>query len=80
LFTDLKRHDVGTGKDSEAGKEFDTPTLMEVWRTAPYLLDGRAVTILDVLSKKYNPNDLHGKTSDLTRQERSDLAKYVMSL
>jgi len=46
LYTDLKQYDIGTGKDREAGKTFDTPTLVEVWRTAPYLHDGRAATIL----------------------------------
>jgi YVTN family beta-propeller protein len=80
LFTDLKKHDVGTGKESEAKKKFDTPTLIEVWRTAPYLYDGRAVTMLDVLSPKYNPKDQHGKTSNLTKQELADLARYVLSL
>jgi len=80
LFTGLAKHDIGTGKGSEAKKEFDTPTLIEVWRTAPYLLDGRALTILDVLSKKHNPKDQHGKTLNLTKQELTDLAEYVMSL
>ncbi|MCP4376692.1 MAG: cell surface protein, partial [bacterium] len=32
FHTDLEKYDVGTGKDSEAKKEFDTPTLVEVWR------------------------------------------------
>ena len=80
LFTDLQKHDVGTGKDDEAKKRFDTPTLIEAWRTAPYLLDGRALTILDVLSKKYNPKDRHGKTSNLTEKQLTDLAEYVLSL
>jgi len=80
LFTDLKKHDVGTGKGSQAKKGFDTPTLIEIWRTAPYLIDGRALTILDVLSKKHNPGDRHGKTSDLTKQELTDMAQYVLSL
>ena len=80
LFTDLNKHNVGTGKNSEAKKKFDTPTLIEVWRTAPYLLDGRAVTMLDVLSKKYNPKDQHGVTSKLTDKEKADLAEYVLSL
>ena len=80
LFTDLKKHDVGTGKDDEAKKKFDTPTLIEAWRTAPYLLDGRALTILDVLSKKHNPKDQHGKTSNLTEKQLADLAEYVLSL
>ena len=37
LFTDLKTYDVGTGTGNEKDKPFDTPTLVEVWRTAPYL-------------------------------------------
>ena len=80
LFTDLEKYDVGTGKDSEAKKEFDTPMLIEVWRTAPYLYDGRAVTILDLLQPKYNPKDLHGSTTKLTDKERADLAEYILSL
>jgi hypothetical protein len=80
LFTDLKKYDVGTGKASEARKKFDTPTLIEIWRTAPYLYKGQALTILDVLSKKHNPKDQHGKTSKLTKKESTDLAEYVMSL
>ena len=82
LFTDRKKHMVGTGKGIEAAKfvSFDTPTLIEAWRTAPYLSRGQAATILDVLSKKHNPEDMHGKTSNLTKQQLADLAAYVMSL
>jgi YVTN family beta-propeller protein len=79
LFTDLEKYDVGTGKDSEAKKEFDTPTLIEAWRTAPYLYDGRAVSILDLLQPKHNPKDQHGSTTKLTEKERADLAEYVLS-
>jgi len=79
-FTDLEKYDVGTGKDSEAKKEFDTPTLIEIWRTAPYLYDGRAVSILDLLQPKYNPKDQHGSTTKLTEKERADLAEYILSL
>jgi DNA-binding beta-propeller fold protein YncE len=80
LFTDLEKYDVGTGKDSEAKKEFDTPSLVEAWRTAPYLYDGRAVTIVELLKKKYNPKDMHGTTLKLTDEERADLAEYILSL
>ncbi|MDP6545068.1 MAG: cytochrome D1 domain-containing protein [Phycisphaerae bacterium] len=78
-FTDLEKYDVGTGKDSEAKKEFDTPTLIEAWRTAPYLYDGRAVTIVELLKPKYNPKDLHGTTTKLTEKEKADLAEYILS-
>ena len=78
LGTDLKSYDVGTGPDQLGIRELDTPTLVEVWRTAPYLLDGRAATILQVLTK-FNPADRHGTTSKLTRQQLADLAEYVLS-
>ncbi|MEK7406244.1 MAG: hypothetical protein AAB225_14165 [Acidobacteriota bacterium] len=79
LYTDLRKADVGTGTGNEARREFDTPTLIEVWRTAPYLYDGRAVTMRDVLTR-YNPKDAHGVTSRLTQQEIDDLAEFVLSL
>jgi cytochrome c peroxidase len=78
LYTDMKKYDVGTGKDRQKGHEFDTPTLIEVWRTRPYLYDGRAVTIKEVLTK-YNVGDKHGKTSTLSEQEINDLAEFVLS-
>ena len=59
---------------------YDTPTLIEVWRTAPYLCNGQAATILEMLAPKHNPKDQHGRTSNLTKQQLSDLAEYIMSL
>ena len=79
LYTDLKKYDIGAGKDLDKGKLFDTPTLVEVWRTAPYLYDGRAETIKEVLVK-YNPGDKHGHTSSLTDKEINDLAEFILSL
>ena len=79
LWTDCKLYDVGVGTGTEAGKKLDTPTLAEVWRTAPYLYDGRALTMEDVLTTS-NPNDAHGETSKLSPEEIKDLAEYVLSL
>ncbi|HUT24034.1 MAG TPA: c-type cytochrome, partial [Sumerlaeia bacterium] len=79
LFTDLNLYDVGTGIGNEKEREFDAPTLVETWRTAPYLYDGRAVTMLEVL-RKHNPNNAHGFTSGLDDGELADLAEYVLSL
>jgi cytochrome c peroxidase len=58
---------------------FDTPTLLELYRTAPYLHDGRATT-LEELFTKYNLRDRHGRTSGLTRQELADLIAFLLSL
>lgn len=78
LHTDLKQYNVGTGNGLDIDRKFDTPGLVEAWRTAPYLYDGRAATIEEVI-KKYNPEDKHGKTSNLTDKEINDLANFVLS-
>jgi YVTN family beta-propeller protein len=79
LYTDLKQYDLGMLEGADKGKPVDTPTLIETWRTAPYLHDGRAATILEVLTK-CNPDDRHGKTSGLSTDELKQLAEYVESL
>jgi hypothetical protein len=58
---------------------FDTATPAECWRTGPYLPDGSAVTLEDVLTTR-NPEDEHGHTSHLTPAEIQDLVTYVLSL
>ena len=78
LHTDLQQHNVGTGDGLDKDRKFDTPTLVEVWRTAPYLYDGRAATIEEVIAI-YNPDDKHGLTSNLSVQEITDLANFVLS-
>jgi DNA-binding beta-propeller fold protein YncE/mono/diheme cytochrome c family protein len=80
LLTDLRSYVVGTKNafDRE-DSTFDTPTLRELWRTAPYLHDGSAATIRDVLTTR-NPKDEHGKTSQLSAQQIDDLAEYLLSL
>jgi mono/diheme cytochrome c family protein len=79
LFTDLKSYDVGTRGAADRVAEFDTPTLVELWRTAPYLHDGSAATVREVLTI-FNRGDRHGRTSHLTEAELDDLAAYLMSL
>jgi YVTN family beta-propeller protein len=80
LFTDLKTYDVGTrGRFDRPADRFDTPTLVETWRTAPYLHDGSAATMLEVLTT-HNAGDQHGKTSHLTPSQLDDLAAYLLSL
>jgi cytochrome c peroxidase len=79
LLTDLKMHDVGTRVSVDQSDRFDTPTLIEVWRTAPYLHHGRAVTLKEVVGR-FNQHDEHGKTSHLTKDELDALVEYLRSL
>lgn len=85
LYTDMKLHDVGTSTpvDSSTTRDghrvaqssFDTPSLVEVWRTAPYLHDGRFVDLKETLSF------LLGRTGrTLDEEELEDLMAFVRSL
>jgi DNA-binding beta-propeller fold protein YncE/mono/diheme cytochrome c family protein len=78
-YTDLKTYDVGTRNGNDTRPDFDTPTLAELWRTAPYLHDGSAATLRDVLTTR-NAGDRHGKTSSLTRAQLDDLVQYLLEL
>lgn len=79
IFTDQRMYDVGTRGEVDTTARFLTPTLIEVWRTAPYLHDGRAITIEEMMTR-FNAGDKHGKTSHLKAGEIKDLAEYVRSL
>jgi len=80
FLTDLKFHDVGTaGRYDQPGQRFDTPTLVEVWRTGPYLHDGRAASIREVLTT-FNREDRHGVTSGLSPAQIDDLTEFLLSL
>ncbi len=72
-YTDLRKHKIGPIEFEEG---WDTPTLREVWRTAPYLFDGRAESI-EVLLMDMK----HGlKDQKLKKKELEDLVEYIKSL
>jgi YVTN family beta-propeller protein len=80
LLTDMKSHDVGTRSQYDKLTDvFDTPTLIEVWRSAPYLHDGSAPTVRDVLTTR-NTSREHGNVKNLTKEQLNDLIEYVLSL
>ena len=78
-------HDVGTlgpGSGQRLGGALtglDTPTLRGLWRTAPYLHDGSAATLRDVLVGR-NRADRHGRTSQLSADQLSDLLAFLLSV
>ncbi len=73
-YTDLKQYKVKHAEDLDAERTYDTPTLREVWRTAPYLYDGRATTLEEALRHKDNGVD------KLSSEEFKALVEYVRSL
>jgi cytochrome c peroxidase len=78
-FTDQKTHDVNTQCYYDRTSSFDTPTLIEVWRTAPYLHDGRYVSMKDVFKIGLH-GDVAGDVGGLTDEQLDELVEYVMSL
>jgi YVTN family beta-propeller protein len=79
LYTDLQMHDVASGNPIDRRNDFDTPALIECWRTAPYLHDGKYVTIKQLIAEgKHGAKG--GDISGLTEQQINDLAEFVLSL
>jgi YVTN family beta-propeller protein len=76
LGTDNKSFDVGTKKPSDHSGMLDTPQLTNVALVAPYLHDGSAQTLEEIWTI-YNPEDKHGRTNDLTKDELNDLIEYL---
>ncbi|TNF31835.1 MAG: hypothetical protein EP329_11730 [Deltaproteobacteria bacterium] len=92
-FTDGFSHDVGTVSDAERRVReleeamgvapeaelgrFNTPTLRGLFYTAPYLHDGSAPTLRDVLDRT---GDTMGHTSHLSDAEKDALVAYLKTL
>ena len=79
LYTTLEAYNVGTQVDTDRTGLFDTPTLAELWLSAPYLHHGRAATLREVLTK-FNPGNKHGRTSHLSPADIDALVEYLKSL
>jgi len=82
FYTDQKAHDVGTGQDDPSekiGPRYDTPTLLGLYKSAPYLHHGKAATLEEVLTSQ-NKLDRHGKTSTLTPGQIADLVEFLRAL
>jgi CxxC motif-containing protein (DUF1111 family) len=82
IFTDRELHEVGTGdevleKNSHGrGTNFDTPSLIGVWMTAPYFHDGSAQTLEDV----FRTGTVHNVFEQLSVEELGLLIDYMKAL
>jgi DNA-binding beta-propeller fold protein YncE/mono/diheme cytochrome c family protein len=88
-FTDLTKHDVGTRRFGTEGPDnnpqwdtagYDTPTLIEVWRTAPYLHLGMAMTVQEVMTTHNKNRNTHGNVAQLSDRQIDQIAAYVMQI
>jgi YVTN family beta-propeller protein len=74
--TNQKLSDVGTKKALDNPGFFKAAPLTDIALTAPYLHDGSAATLEEIWTV-YNPQDRHGRTNDLTKDELNDLIEYL---
>jgi len=74
--TNQKLSDVGTRKATDNGGMLKAAPLTEIAQTAPYLHDGSARTLEEIWTV-FNPEDKHGRTNDLTKDELNDLIEYL---
>ncbi len=78
--SDHKLHDNGAaGELDPQGEKYVTKRLVELYRTAPFLHDGRAATLKDVFAR-FNVRQRHGKAHILAKDELDDLVAFLLSL
>jgi YVTN family beta-propeller protein len=79
------RHEVGTQTAAsgqrlgEALLALDTPTLRGLFHSAPYLHDGSAAALLDVLVAR-NPDGAHGDVAALDATQREQLIAFLLQI
>jgi YVTN family beta-propeller protein len=76
--TSQKIFDVGTRKPTDNTGLLKAPMLTNIALTAPYLHDGSARSLEEIWTV-FNPDDKHGRTNDLTKDELNDLIEYLRS-
>jgi cytochrome c peroxidase len=74
-FTNLKKYEMGIKDTYDKQNSWDTPTLIELWRTAPYLHSGKYADLKDVFKIEQ-----HGIEEPLPEQDIKDLVEYISSL
>ena len=78
-YTSRETAFVGEGSWLDTHTVFDIPHLTNIYETAPYLHDGRADTLEEIWTR-FNPNDEHGVTNDMTKDQLNDLIEYLKTL
>ena len=79
LYTDLSMYNVESKGKYDRTDTFDTPTLIECWRTAPYMHDGKYSTMKELLTEGKHGNTV-GEVDKLDEKQINDLVEFVLSL
>ncbi len=79
FYTDRRKADVGTIRPTDAMQALDTPQLVNIYDSAPYLHDGSAQTLEEIWTVN-SVHDEHGLVSDLNKNQLNDLIEYLRTL
>jgi YVTN family beta-propeller protein len=74
--TSQKLFEVGTRKATDNTGVLKAAQLTNIALTAPYLHDGSARSMEEIWTV-FNPDDKHGRTNDLAKDELNDLIEYL---
>ncbi len=78
-YTALRSFDVGTANKYDTSGLFDVPQLDRIYQKPPYLHNGEALTLEEIWTV-FNPDDKHGVTSDMTKEQLNDLIEFLKVL
>ncbi len=74
-FTNGAKYEIGKKGRYDKQNSWDTPTLIEIWRSAPYLHDGRYSDLADIFKQEN-----HGIRDGISDEELDNLVEYLKSL
>lgn len=69
-----------TSDQERKGPLINTPTLLSVADTAPYLHDGSAANLSDVLTRPGINRNSHGDVSGMDEQRLQDLVAFIETI
>ena len=78
-YADNRKHDLGLAAETDLRSRFDTPSLRDCYRTAPYLHDGRALTLKEIFTE-HNQSGFHGLVGGFSDKNLDDMVTYLRTL
>jgi cytochrome c peroxidase len=78
LYTSEGNYELKLGYDGSPHDLWNPPSLLGVWDRGPFMHDGRAATLENLLDKHHLPEKLGGQA--LTAEEKRDLLAFLKSL
>jgi cytochrome c peroxidase len=78
-YTSRLKSNVGTQGPRDDHSDFDVPHLTGIASKAPYLHDGRALSLEEIWTLP-DVGDSHGVVTDLSKAELNDLIEFLRGL